>query len=245
MNSHRRAPVNKCSEIIVALRFWIVSWYFFSFTTVVSFVLIVRCSFIYGPQIRWPSISVSLHSNKSFTSVMSNLSHWSFRFFVFFFFFQTDALRFCRCSSDLMGHRRVVFSLTETLLIFRGWFVRPTAGRLADVGPIRQTCLCLSEMRQRLHLESESPASLKHWLRITTYVLLQILRLQNQQKGHTLQAYETRALANSSLASLYLCPPTYPPFLQPFTRFQTKRSFLVRMDVETWKVFKSERQEDH
>ena len=154
-------------------------------------------------------------------------------FLCFFFFFQTDALRFCRCSSDLMGHRRVVFYLTETLLIFRGWFVRPTAGRLADVGPIRQTCLCLSEMRQRLHLESESPASLKHWLRITTYVLLQILRLQNQQKGHTLQAYETRALANSSLASLYLCPPTYPPFLQPFTRFQTKRSFLVRMDVET------------
>lgn len=90
--------------------------------------------------------------------------------------------------------------LTRTLLVFRGWLVGPTVGRLADAGPVRQTCLCLSEMRQRLHLEGKPSASLEHWLRITTDVLLQIVRLQNQQEGHTLQAHETRAFATSGLA---------------------------------------------
>lgn len=93
------------------------------------------------------------------------------------------------------------FFLTRSLLIFRGRLVGPTIGRLADAWPIRgQARLCLPEVRQRLHMEGEPSTTLEHRLRITTYVLLQVVRLQNEQKGHTLQAHETRALAAARLA---------------------------------------------
>lgn len=95
---------------------------------------------------------------------------------------------------SIVGWYPLVF-LTRTLLIFRGQLVGVPAGRYA-----RQTDLCVPEMRQGLHLEGEPTTSPEHRLRPATDVLLQTVRLQDQQKGHSVQAHETRALATPCLA---------------------------------------------